>query len=131
MGDAVAPLDASGAWRRSRRRRGRNPAHAFARFVLEGRGTPAPAAPTEELVVGGVYRHLRNPMYVAVTAVIAGQALLLGSPGLGVYALCFLVVTAAFVKLYEEPLLMRRYGHRYHTYRDNVPGWIPRLRPWR
>jgi protein-S-isoprenylcysteine O-methyltransferase Ste14 len=105
--------------------------HAFVQFILEGRGTPAPVAPTEELVVGGVYRRLRNPMYVAVTAVIGGQALLLGSLELGVYAVCFWAVTAAFVMLYEEPVLMRRYGDRYRTYRDNVPAWIPRLRPWR
>jgi protein-S-isoprenylcysteine O-methyltransferase Ste14 len=105
--------------------------HAFARFVIEGRGTPAPVAPTEELVVGGVYRHVRNPMYVAVTAVIAGQALVLGSGRLALYAAAFLATTATFVKLYEEPVLTQRYGARYRTYRDNVPGWIPRLRPWR
>jgi protein-S-isoprenylcysteine O-methyltransferase Ste14 len=105
--------------------------HAFARFVIEGRGTPAPIAPTEELVVGGLYRHVRNPMYVAVTAVIAGQALVLGSGRLALYAAAFLATTATFVKLYEEPVLTQRYGDRYRTYRDNVPGWIPRLRPRR
>jgi protein-S-isoprenylcysteine O-methyltransferase Ste14 len=105
--------------------------HAFARFVVEGRGTPAPIAPTEQLVVGGLYRHVRNPMYVAVTAVIAGQALVLGSGRLALYAAAFLAITATFVKLYEEPVLTERYGDRYRTYRDNVPGWIPRLRPWR
>ena len=56
--------------------------HAFARFAVEGRGTPAPVAPTERLVVGGLYRHVRNPMYVAVGATIVGQALLLGRPWL-------------------------------------------------
>ena len=105
--------------------------HAFARFVLEGRGTPAPVAPTEELVVGGIYRHVRNPMYLTVTAVIAGQALVLGRLGLGVYAIAFWVLTAAFVKSYEEPVLTRRYGERYRIYRDNVPAWVTRLRPWR
>ena len=104
---------------------------AFARFALEGRGTPAPAAPTEELVIGGAYRHVRNPMYVAVTAVIAGQALLLGRPALGWYALAFLATTAAFVRLYEEPTLKRRHGDTYRRYRAAVPGWLPRLRPWR
>jgi protein-S-isoprenylcysteine O-methyltransferase Ste14 len=57
--------------------------NAFARFVIEGVGTPAPVAPTERLVVGGLYRHVRNPMYVAVATVIVGQALLLGPAGLG------------------------------------------------
>ena len=104
---------------------------AFARFALEGCGTPAPVAPTEQLVVGGVYRHVRNPMYVAVTAVIVGQALLLGRGELGWYALGFWVLTASFVRLYEEPTLARRYGQQYRAYRENVPGWLPRLRPWR
>jgi protein-S-isoprenylcysteine O-methyltransferase Ste14 len=104
---------------------------AFVRFVFEGMGTPAPIAPTEQLVVGGVYRHVRNPMYVAVTAVIIGQALLLGRGELGWYALAFWALTASFVRLYEEPTLGRRYGDQYRTYRDNVPAWLPRLRPWR
>lgn len=104
---------------------------AFARFVYEGRGTPAPVAPTEQLVVGGVYRHVRNPMYVAVTSIILGQALFLGRGELAWYALGFWALTASFVRAYEEPTLAHRYGHQYRTYRDNVPAWLPRLRPWR
>ena len=104
---------------------------AFARFALEGRGTPAPVAPTERLVVGGMYRHVRNPMYVAVLAVILGQALLLGSARLAWYALGFWALTASFVRFYEEPVLGRRYGAQYDRYRVNVRGWWPRLRPWR
>jgi protein-S-isoprenylcysteine O-methyltransferase Ste14 len=104
---------------------------AFARFALEGRGTPAPVAPTETLVVTGAYRHVRNPMYVAVTSVVAGQALLLGRWELGLYALAFWAVTAAFARLYEEPMLARRHDAAYAAYRDAVPAWIPRLRPWR
>src|SRR4051794_8958338 len=60
--------------------------HAFARFVLEGFGTPAPVAAPEHLVVGGLYRHVRNPMYIAVIATIVGQALVLAQPGLLLYA---------------------------------------------
>jgi protein-S-isoprenylcysteine O-methyltransferase Ste14 len=104
--------------------------HAFARFVSEGRGTPAPVAPTERLVVGGIYRHVRNPMYLAVTATVVGQALLLGQPILLLYAAAFLAVTAAFVRWYEEPALRRRFGACYEAYRKAVPGWWPRLRPW-
>lgn len=104
--------------------------HAFARFVTEGRGTPAPVAPTERLVVGGLYRFVRNPMYVAVGATIAGQALLLGRPVLLAYALLFWAVVATFVRLYEEPTLAARYGAQYAAYRRAVPGWWPRLRPW-
>jgi protein-S-isoprenylcysteine O-methyltransferase Ste14 len=104
--------------------------HSFARFVVEGRGTPAPVAPTERLVVGGLYRHVRNPMYVAVTAAIAGQAMLLARPWLLAYAAVFWCVTAAFVRLYEEPTLSSRYGEEYAAYRRAVPAWLPRLRGW-
>ena len=104
--------------------------HAFARFVVEGRGTPAPVAPTDRLVVGGLYRHVRNPMYVAVGATIAGQALLLGRPWLLAYAAVFWAVVAAFVRGYEEPTLSARYGEQYAAYRRAVPAWWPRLRPW-
>ncbi len=101
--------------------------HAFGRFVVEGIGTPAPVAPTEQLVVGGLYRHVRNPMYVAVAATIIGQALLLGRPVLLAYAALFMAVVAAFVHLYEEPTLMSRYGEEYAAYRRAVPAWLPRL----
>jgi protein-S-isoprenylcysteine O-methyltransferase Ste14 len=105
--------------------------HAFVRFVVEGVGTPAPVAPTEHLVVGGLYRHVRNPMYVAVAAIIVGQALLLGRPALLLYAAAFVAVTATFVRLYEEPVLRRRFGAEYEAYRRAVPGWWPRARAWR
>jgi protein-S-isoprenylcysteine O-methyltransferase Ste14 len=104
--------------------------NAFARFVTEGRGTPAPIAPTERLVVGGLYRHVRNPMYVAVGATIVGQALLLGRPLLLAYAALFWLVVAAFVYGYEEPTLGARYGEEYAAYRRAVRAWWPRLRPW-
>ncbi len=104
---------------------------AFARFVIEGRGTPAPVAPTERLVIGGLYRHVRNPMYLAVIAAIIGQALLLGRPGLLVYAAVFWLTVAAFVYGYEEPSLSERYGEQYAAYRRAVPNWCPRLHPYK
>ncbi|MEA2418054.1 MAG: hypothetical protein QOE60_260 [Thermoleophilaceae bacterium] len=103
---------------------------AFARFVIEGVGTPAPVAPTEHLVVGGLYRHVRNPMYVAVAATIIGQAALLGRPALVLYAVAFMAMVAAFVYGYEQPVLSERFGDEYEAYRRNVPAWWPRLRPW-
>ena len=105
--------------------------HAFARFALEGGGTPAPVAPTERLVIGGIYRHVRNPMYVAVIAIIFGQALLFSSSALVLYGALVAAAMVAFVLTYEEPTLSRRYGASYQTYRQNVPGWLPRLTPWR
>lgn len=104
--------------------------HAFVRFVTEGRGTPAPVAPTSRLVVGGFYRYVRNPMYVAIIAAIVGQGLLLGSLWLLVYAGLAWAIPAAFVKWYEEPTLARQFGAEYDTYRRHVPAWLPRLHPW-
>jgi protein-S-isoprenylcysteine O-methyltransferase Ste14 len=101
---------------------------AFVRFVVEGLGTPAPVAPTEHLVVGGLYRYVRNPMYTAVVATILGQALVLRQPVLVVYAGLVAAAVAAFVHLYEEPTLSRRYGAEYDAYRRAVPRWLPRLR---
>jgi protein-S-isoprenylcysteine O-methyltransferase Ste14 len=98
------------------------------RFVVEGLGTPAPVAPTEHLVVGGLYRYVRNPMYLAVAATIVGQALLLGQLVLLLYAAVFLAVVAAFVRWYEEPTLSRQFGSEYDEYRRRVPGWLPRRR---
>jgi protein-S-isoprenylcysteine O-methyltransferase Ste14 len=106
-------------------------AHAFVRFVVEGRGTPAPVAPTERLVVGGLYRHVRNPMYVAVVGAVVAQALVLGRVVLLVYAAVLWCVFALFVRLYEEPTLRRQFGAAYEEYRSAVPAWLPRLRPWR
>jgi protein-S-isoprenylcysteine O-methyltransferase Ste14 len=101
---------------------------SFAQFAVEGRGTPAPPAPTEQLVVHGLYRHVRNPMYLAVLAVITGQALLLGRPVLVGYAGAVGGAFTAFVYGYEQPALARRYGAQYEAYRRAVPGWWPRLR---
>lgn len=104
--------------------------HAFTRFVVEGRGTPAPVAPPEHLVVGGLYRYVRNPMYLAVVAVVVGQALLLWRPVLLLYAALIWAVVALFARFYEEPGLRRRFGSRYEEYYRAVPAWRPRRTPW-
>ena len=102
---------------------------AFARFVVHGRGTPAPVAPTEKLVVVGLYRYVRNPMYLAVAAVILGQAAVLGRWVLVGYALAFGATVWSFVHWYEEPALRRQFGSEYEEYLRTVPGWWPRRRP--
>jgi protein-S-isoprenylcysteine O-methyltransferase Ste14 len=104
---------------------------AFVRFVAEGAGTPAPVAPTRRLVIGGLYRHVRNPMYLAVVATIVGQALVLAQPALLGYAVAVAAGMVAFVHGYEEPTLERQFGEQYQAYRRAVPAWWPRLRPWR
>jgi protein-S-isoprenylcysteine O-methyltransferase Ste14 len=103
---------------------------AFGRFVVEGVGTPSPSAPTQQLVIGGLYRYVRNPMYLAVLAAIAGQALMLSRPVLLTYAVAVGAAVWAFVRWYEEPTLARRYGTQYEVYRHEVPAWWPRL-PYR
>lgn len=103
---------------------------AFVRFVTEGSGTPAPVAPTQRLVIGGMYRYVRNPMYLAVLAIVLGQALVSWRPILIAYAAVVATAFVAFVRGYEEPTLRRTFGDRYEVYRRAVPGWWPRLRPW-
>ena len=100
---------------------------AFARFVLEGRGTPAPIAPTDTLVVGGLYRFVRNPMYVGGFLVLLGQAIWFGSTGLLLYTLGWWLAAHLFIVLYEEPHLAGVFGTEYDDYRRTVPRWIPKL----
>ena len=105
--------------------------HAFWRFARDGIGTPSPMAPARELVVTGAYRYVRNPMYVATAAVIVGEGLLLRRPILLVAAAVYCAALAVLGRVREEPLLRRRFGRRYEAYREAVPGWIPRVTPWR
>jgi protein-S-isoprenylcysteine O-methyltransferase Ste14 len=104
---------------------------AFARFALEGLGTPAPIAPTRNLVVTGLFRYVRNPIYIAVVAVILGQALLMGDWRLIVYGALLWLSFHVFVVAYEEPTLEQMFGKDYEAFRAAVPRWIPRLTPWR
>ena len=103
----------------------------FTLYVTQGRGTPAPLAPTDVLVVRGLNRYVRNPMYLAVVAAITGQALALGQPVLLGYAAVVWVTVAAFARWYEEPALARQFGAQYEAYRRGVPAWRPRIRPWK
>ena len=101
----------------------------FADFVV-ARGTPAPVAPTERLVVEGLYRYVRNPMYVAVVTIILGQALWHASWWVLAYGFLVWGATAAFARFHEEPVLRNRFGPEYESYRRAVRAWIPRARPW-
>lgn len=103
----------------------------FARFALQGLGTPAPIAPTRTLVVTGSYRFVRNPMYVAVVSLILGQGLVFGNLAVLGYGLVVWLTVHLFVLAYEEPTLSQSYGAQYDRYRRNVRRWVPRLTPWR
>src|SRR5215469_13201599 len=98
---------------------------AFWGFALHGGGTPAPIAPTQKLVVVGLHRYVRNPMYLGVLGIILGQALLFESRYIAVYALIVWLIAHFFVLFYEEPTLHRQFGAEYDTYRNRVPRWIP------
>ena len=104
---------------------------SFARFALQGLGTPAPVMPPKRLVVTGFYRYVRNPMYVAVTALIAGQGLLFGSVTVLEYGAILWAGFFLFVVAYEEPALGEQFADEYKRYRANVRRWLPRITPWR
>ncbi len=103
---------------------------SFARFALQGNGTPAPVLPTRHLVVSGLYRYVRNPMYLAVAATIIGQGLYLGNLELLGYGALLGLAFRLFVLGYEEPTLRSSFGAEYDAFCANLHRWRPRLRPW-
>lgn len=103
---------------------------SFARFAIQGLGTPAPVAPPQHLVVTGLYRHVRNPMYVAVSSLVFGQGLLFGNVQVLQYGVAVVVGFHLFVLLYEEPVLREKFGSEYDGYCKNVRRWWPRAKGW-
>lgn len=103
---------------------------SFARFAIQGLGTPAPVFPTRYLVVSGLYRYVRNPMYVAVLVVIIGQGLIFANTRVLEYGALVWLAFHLFVVAYEEPTLHRTFGPEYEAFSRGVPRWIPRLSPW-
>jgi protein-S-isoprenylcysteine O-methyltransferase Ste14 len=103
----------------------------FFEFAWTGLGTPAPFDPPRALVVSGVYRYVRNPMYIGASLIILGETALFGSIRIGLeYVLIFLACTTLFVLIYEEPTLQAKFGDAYEEYCRDVPRFIPRLTPW-
>jgi protein-S-isoprenylcysteine O-methyltransferase Ste14 len=100
-------------------------------FVKVGRGTPAPWAPPKKLVIRGPYQHVRNPMISGVLSVLLAEALLMQSLPLAGWMMVFFVGNAIYMPLVEEKGLEERFGREYVIYRENVPRWFPRLRPWK
>lgn len=99
-------------------------------FAGEGKGTLAPWEPPKNLVVKGVYRHVRNPMISGVLFILCGESLILGSFAMLSWFLIFLVGNILYLPLHEEPGLEKRFGESYSLYKRNVPRWIPRAKPW-
>ncbi|HUR80686.1 MAG TPA: isoprenylcysteine carboxylmethyltransferase family protein [Thermoanaerobaculia bacterium] len=101
-------------------------------FAWTGRGTPAPWDPPRGLVIKGLYRYVRNPMYVGMAVFLIGEAIALPqvrNSMLILLAVLAIIVTA-FVMLYEEPTLRRLFGDEYLEYCRHVRRWIPRLTPF-
>jgi len=99
-------------------------------FASYGEGTLAPWEPTQNLVVRGPYRYVRNPMITAVIAILLGEAAIYGSLAVLAWALAFFGLNVTYIPLVEERALEERFGESYREYKKNVPRWIPRLRPW-
>ena len=97
-------------------------------FFSSGRGTISPIDPPKHLVVRGLYRYVRNPMYVAVVTILLGEAIFFMSSPVLIEAGVFFVLTTLFVVLYEEPTLRRKFGDSYERYTQTVGRWFPRLR---
>jgi protein-S-isoprenylcysteine O-methyltransferase Ste14 len=106
-------------------------AWCVALFARVGRGTLAPWDPTQRLVAVGPYRYVRNPMITGVAAILAGEALFVGSRLIALWLAAFATINHLYFLLSEEPGLERRFGATYQEYRTAVPRWLPRFRPWR
>lgn len=103
---------------------------SFVRFARDGHGTPAPILPTGHLVVGGLHRHVRNPMHVGIASAIFGQAMYFGNTQLLLYGAIVWLAFHLFVLVYAEPTLRRTFGEDYDRFCRNVPRWLPRFTPW-
>jgi protein-S-isoprenylcysteine O-methyltransferase Ste14 len=104
---------------------------SIVRFIFVGRGTLVPIAPPQHLVVSGLYRYARNPMYLGVLTSIAGEALLFWNRGMLAYLAIVALAMHLFVCLYEESKLARTFPVEYPLYKSHVPRWIPRSTPWK
>jgi len=99
-------------------------------FVNIGKGTLAPWSPTKKLVIIGPYRNVRNPMISGVLMTLLGESVVFGSVGICIWFLLFFIINHIYFIYSEEPGLARRFGEEYLIYKQNVPRWIPRMRPW-
>ena len=100
-------------------------------FTSTGKGTLAPWDPTKKLVVRGPYAYARNPMITSVIAVLVGEAFLLSSWSILLWAVTVFLVNHIYFIFSEEPGLEKRFEEEYEIYKKNVPRWLPRLKPWK
>jgi protein-S-isoprenylcysteine O-methyltransferase Ste14 len=99
-------------------------------FARSGKGTLSPADPPKHLVVQGLYRYARNPMYIGVVTTLIGESILVRTSAMATYAMIVFIGFNIWVKIYEEPWLARTFGNDWTRYKAAVPMWIPRLKPF-
>jgi protein-S-isoprenylcysteine O-methyltransferase Ste14 len=104
---------------------------SVALFMKTGEGTPAPWEPPKKLVIRGPYRYVRNPMITGALLMLSAEAMLFHSWPIAIWMMIFFVGNAVYFPLSEEKGLEKRFGDDYRVYKDHVPRWIPRLRPWK
>ena len=100
-------------------------------FIRIGKGTLAPWSPTKKLVIRGLYRYVRNPMISGVLAVLLGEAVVVRSQNILIWAGAFFVINTIYFIIYEEPNLEQRFGDEYREYKKHVGRWVPRSRPYK
>jgi len=99
-------------------------------FNAFGKGTLAPWAPTQKLIILGPYKYCRNPMITGVLFILAGESLVMHSTNIAIWAVAFFLINTTYFILLEEPSLQKRFGEDYQVYKIHVPRWIPRIRPY-
>lgn len=100
-------------------------------FILIGNGTIMPWDPTRKLIVASLYGYVRNPMILSLIILQVGEAVLFVSAGIAILAALTFAINTIYFIFSEEPGLEKRFGAEYIEYKQNVPRWIPRLKPWR
>ena len=100
-------------------------------FATIGKGTLAPWAPTQKLVVTGPYSRVRNPMLSGVIMMIMGESIVFSSLGVFIWGAAFFAINTLYFIYSEEPGLEKRFGNEYSNYKKNVPRWIPRITKWK
>ena len=99
-------------------------------FILIGKGTLAPWSPTSNLIVGGIYSYVRNPMIMGVLTILIGESILFLSKGIFIWAICFFFVNHIYFIKSEEPGLIKKFGKDYEDYKKSVPRWVPKIKPF-
>jgi len=99
-------------------------------FIRIGKGTLAPWSPTKKLIIKGLYRYVRNPMILGVLIVLLGEALIISSENILIWAGSFFIINTIYFIIYEEPNLEKRFGTEYREYKRHVSMWIPRRFPY-